>query len=166
LPRDLRSSGHLRSRRVLLPLRRRRPHLVAARARRRRARRRGRPLPPGIRVDRSTGDVFVAYKDSRTIPAERRRRYLRRSNDGGESWEPAVRLSSATTARRRSSSSAIPERRRRGRVRSMRPGRITARAPTRARSTFGDGGAARTRGSRACGTGPGERPRASGKGAP
>jgi len=51
-----------------------------------------------IRVDRSTGDVFVAYKDSRNDPSRAGADvYLRRSIDGGESWEPAVRLSSATS---------------------------------------------------------------------
>jgi len=50
------------------------------------------------RVDPSTGDLYVAYKDSRLDP----RRiatdvYLSRSTDGGSTWEPPLRLSSASS---------------------------------------------------------------------
>ena len=53
-----------------------------------------------IRVDPATGDVFVAYKDSRNSSAPARSGadvYLRRSTDGGATWETALRLSSATS---------------------------------------------------------------------
>ncbi len=51
-----------------------------------------------IRVDRSNGAVSVAYKDSRNDPTRAGADfYLRRSVDGGASWEPALRLSSATS---------------------------------------------------------------------
>ena len=51
-----------------------------------------------IRVDRSTGAVAVAYKDSRNDPTRAGADvYLRRSTDGGASWEPSLRLSSATS---------------------------------------------------------------------
>jgi hypothetical protein len=51
-----------------------------------------------IRVDRATGDVFVVYKDSRNDSTRAGADvYLRRSTDGGASWESAVRLSSATS---------------------------------------------------------------------
>ncbi len=51
-----------------------------------------------IRVDRSSGAVSVAYKDSRNDPTRAGADvYLSRSFDGGATWEPAVRLSSATS---------------------------------------------------------------------
>ncbi len=51
-----------------------------------------------IRVDRSTGAVSVAYKDSRNDATRAGAdMYLRRSTDGGATWEPALRLSSATS---------------------------------------------------------------------
>lgn len=52
-----------------------------------------------IRADPSDGAVYVAYKDTRNDPAERRGTdvYLSRSADGGASFEPSVRLSSVTS---------------------------------------------------------------------
>jgi len=51
-----------------------------------------------IRVDRSNGAVSVAYKDSRNDPTRAGADvYMRQSNDGGATWEPALRLSSATS---------------------------------------------------------------------
>jgi hypothetical protein len=51
-----------------------------------------------IRVDRATGAVAVAYKDSRNDATRAGADvYLRRSTDGGATWEPALRLSSATS---------------------------------------------------------------------
>jgi hypothetical protein len=53
---------------------------------------------PWSRVDPATGVLYVAYKDSRLDP----RRiatdvYLGRSTDGGSTWEPPLRLSSASS---------------------------------------------------------------------
>ena len=51
-----------------------------------------------MRVDRSTGALAVAYKDSRNDATRAGADvYLRRSIDGGASWEPALRLSSVTS---------------------------------------------------------------------
>ena len=51
-----------------------------------------------IRVDPSNGDVFVGFKDSRNDDTRAGADvYLRRSTDGGATWEPALRLSSATS---------------------------------------------------------------------
>ena len=51
-----------------------------------------------IRVDRSTGAVSVAYKDSRNDATRAGADvYLRQSIDGGATWQPALRLSSATS---------------------------------------------------------------------
>lgn len=52
-----------------------------------------------IRADPWDGAVYVAYKDTRNDPAERRGTdvYLSRSTDGGVSWEPSIRLSTATS---------------------------------------------------------------------
>jgi hypothetical protein len=51
-----------------------------------------------IRVDPSNGDVVVTFKDSRNDSTRAGADvYLRRSTDGGASWEPALRLSSATS---------------------------------------------------------------------
>ncbi len=53
---------------------------------------------PWLRVDRSTGTVSVAYKDSRNDPTRAGADvYMRQSNDGGATWDPALRLSSATS---------------------------------------------------------------------
>ena len=54
-----------------------------------------------LRVDRSSGRVSVAYKDSRNDPTRAGADvYMRQSVDGGASWEPALRLSSATSRAR------------------------------------------------------------------
>ncbi len=51
-----------------------------------------------IRVDPSSGAIFVAFKDSRNDPMRAGADvYLSRSRDGGANWEPAIRLSSATS---------------------------------------------------------------------
>ena len=51
-----------------------------------------------IRVDPSSGALAVAFKDSRNDPTGLRADvYLRLSHDGGETWEPALRLSSASS---------------------------------------------------------------------
>jgi hypothetical protein len=51
-----------------------------------------------IRVDPSTGVLAVAFKDSRNDDSRARADvYLRRSLDGGHSWEPALRLSSESS---------------------------------------------------------------------
>ncbi len=51
-----------------------------------------------VRVDPSTGAVAVAFKDSRNDASGASADvYLRRSLDGGETWQPALRLSSASS---------------------------------------------------------------------
>jgi hypothetical protein len=51
---------------------------------------------PWLGVDPSDGSVFVAYKDSRNFALrEASDVYLSRSADGGRTWDPSVRVSSA-----------------------------------------------------------------------
>ena len=53
---------------------------------------------PWLRVDRSDGAVSVAYKDTRNDATRAGADvYMRQSFDGGATWEPALRLSSATS---------------------------------------------------------------------
>lgn len=53
---------------------------------------------PWLRVDPSDGAIYLAYKDTAGDPERRVTDvYLGRSLDGGESWEPPMRLSSASS---------------------------------------------------------------------